>query len=155
VPYRITIGSKYKKQLRRVTTPEHIARIRDEYADILADPYRETKPLKGELGLSFRYRRIVDTTPQYRILFAVFGCELEQGVEPPFCLQKYCEVGREISEDEIVGWVDPEDDSASELVPAEVFTGQCKGLVKFALFGTREFFTNFYNLPLKQQLKLL
>jgi mRNA-degrading endonuclease RelE of RelBE toxin-antitoxin system len=159
VGYRIVVGKKYKKLIGKTIPEEHIKRIQDEYADIIANPTRETKPLKGGLGQYFRYRRITDTIPQYRILFAVYDCGFEVDSEPAYCKEDYCEVGQEIQED-ITEWIDPDQaekeakqNALLPVPPPQI--DPCNGVVRFAVFGTREFMENFYNLPLKKQMQLI
>ncbi|MDF7810946.1 hypothetical protein [Hymenobacter sp. YC55] len=157
--YRSIRGNQFRKHFRKVRNPEHVALLTQECAIIKANPLEATEALSGNLAIpGVRYRRVQDTKPEYRIIVFIQACGFSQEVDGPTCKHVKCPVGgdEELSE---------EDDSADNdegLEAAHVhptdepaLSEGCEGLIKYAVFGTRELFNNLYKLRTKDFMKFL
>lgn len=154
--YRSVLGNLFKTEVKKVRNPEYVQRIQDECAIVRTSPLDETEPLTGNLAVhGFRYRKIKDTDPEYRILIKTLDCGFYLDQEAPNCEHQVCPVGLdETYLDKIENDLSSREkwlgfDSSTE--PST--NAQCTGLIKFAMFGPRELFNNLYKLP-KDKLQL-
>ena len=153
--YRSVLGNQFETEIDKVKDAAHLKFIHSECADIRSNPLKPTEPLVGNMEIpGLRYRRIVNTTPQYRIMFMTYECGFSTDSSIVTCEHSKCPVG---TDDEFLDSVGTEFEklkSALGFTSDELDVNQaCEGLIKFAVFGTRELIGNLYKLRKKDFFK--
>ena len=115
--YKISYHTPFKKNISNVQAQNQNI-ILNACNSIQANP-NIGENMKGTFKkLGFKYHKIRDTTPEYRIIYRVYNCHLVDKKNVSSCQLKEIHTTDELQ--------------------------TCNGLVDFIVTGTREFFNNFY-----------